>query len=440
MASSLFAHWGSLSPAQQAEILATEPGLTPPAGVSPDFNNPPNRNYIAIPVVTIFLTMVIVLGVLRLYSRIVMRTFKLEDYLGFLSYLPYLALTGLLIQIIHKLGFMVDQWNVSLGDVFTYSMVRISSTKSRLRLGSMLTAILTSQYLEVFRLLYAFFMLFAKSAILLEWKNIFVPHGTRNWFFWATMIMLGVNITTYTVAIFLTCFRCIPIWKIWQPWVDGHCFSQKPTDVATTFNNLAVDVVVLVLPQPIIWKLNMTRSRKVGVSVVFSMGLFAVTCAIGRVHSNLVLNYLGNTTVQGMANVLWSFGEATWVLMVFVAPGITRAFSSPFFADLIHTLRSWTRLGDGTKESTNRTPGQSGGDPWKHTIGSSRGKMRKPTATELALMDTRDMDGSLARPMNSESRMGNNEIWKTTWFESQEDSTSQASTQRIIGQQHPWMK
>lgn len=120
-------------------------------------------------------------------------------------------------------------------------------------------------------------MLFAKTAILLEWKNLFVPKNTKSWFFWATITMIVINVVAYTVAIIMTCIRCTPVWKIWQPWVDGTCSEQKATDVATTFINLAMDVVILLLPQPIIWKLNMTRQRRIGVSLIFSMGLLCVS-------------------------------------------------------------------------------------------------------------------------------------------------------------------
>lgn len=119
-------------------------------------------------------------------------------------------------------------------------------------------------------------MLLVKTAILLEWKNLFVPKKAKNWFFWATTVMIAINVIAYSVAIIMTCLRCHPISKIWQPWVIGNCSnlsSQKSMDVATTFVNLALDVSILLLPQPIIWKLNMTRQRRIGVSLVFSLGI-----------------------------------------------------------------------------------------------------------------------------------------------------------------------
>lgn len=146
-------NWKNLSTSEQAEILATRPGIEPPNGIVPNFDNPPTRNDIGISVATIFLLLVVVTGLLRLYSRVfVIRVFRLEDYLGFVSYIPFLGLTAVLICIIREIGFMVDQWNISLGTSSEWSM-----------------------YLWIYRLIYALVMLFAKTAILLEWKNLFVP-------------------------------------------------------------------------------------------------------------------------------------------------------------------------------------------------------------------------------------------------------------------------
>lgn len=122
-------------------------------------------------------------------------------------------------------------------------------------------------------------MLLAKMAILIEWKNLFVANKQKSWFFWATATMMCINTIAYGVAIIMTCVRCRPTQKVWQPWLDGTCSaisSQKHTDVATSFVNTALDVLILLLPQPIIWKLKMTRLRRIGVSLVFSLGLLYV--------------------------------------------------------------------------------------------------------------------------------------------------------------------
>ncbi|KAJ2998892.1 hypothetical protein NUW58_g174 [Xylaria curta] len=423
----LYIDWQNVSASERADLLATRPGVDPPDGIVPNFANPPTRNDIGISIVTLFFLLVVVTGSLRLYARVfVVRVLKLEDCLGFAAYvcphsIPYIGLNVVLIHIIRTIGFLVDGWNIPLGSSLQWSM-----------------------YLWIFRLIYALVMLFAKTAILLEWKNLFVPKGTRNWFFWATMTMLVINIITYSVAIILTCLRCKPVWKRWEPWVDGYCSDQKSTDVATTFINLALDVVILLLPQPIIWKLNMTWQRRIGVSLIFSVGLFVVTCAIGRVHTNLVLDYYGNTTRDGAVNLIWGYGEATFVMVVFAAPGIPKAFSKhSFLGGVVTTLRSWIRLDDGTRDNSDGS-NDAKGHHWVQTIGGSGGKERKPTETELDLMETRNDDGSEAGFNHTHAEevkdrtLGKN-IWKTTIFEAREDPASKTTTDQIVGRQHPWV-
>lgn len=169
-----------------------------------------------------------------------------------------------------------------------------------------------------------------------------------------------------------------------------------------------------------------------------------VVCAIGRIHSNIVLDYHGNTTQGGAINVIWGYGEATFVMMVFAAPGIPRAFTNQtFLVGVISTLRSWTRLGGGTRENSDGS-GQANGTHLVRAIRGRSGGARKPTATELDLMESRNTD-NLEAGLNSpcvvgpEGQIPENGIWKTTMLETQEDSASKASTEPIIGRQHPWM-
>ena len=73
-------NFGELSPSEQERILSTEPSIQPPDGIIPNFDNPPTRNDVGIPVVTIMLLLVTITGLLRLYSRVcVPKVLKLED-------------------------------------------------------------------------------------------------------------------------------------------------------------------------------------------------------------------------------------------------------------------------------------------------------------------------------------------------------------------------
>lgn len=115
-------------------------------------------------------------------------------------------------------------------------------------------------------------LLFSKTAILLEWVHIFVPMGTRNTFYWSAWVMMVANILVYGSAVITQLAGCQPLQRQWNFWLPGHCIDRKARTLVNLSFNLITDIMILLLPQPVIWKLHMTRSRKNGVVVAFSLG------------------------------------------------------------------------------------------------------------------------------------------------------------------------
>lgn len=113
-----------------------------------------------------------------------------------------------------------------------------------------------------------------KIAIMLEWLHIFVPRRTLNkTFFWVSCTMITLNIMYYAAAIVSVQFYCIPREKIWDRWLPGQCLDRKSLDTSTGCFNVLFDIILLLMPQRVIWKLQLSTKRKLGISFVFSMGL-----------------------------------------------------------------------------------------------------------------------------------------------------------------------
>ncbi|KAL9100716.1 MAG: hypothetical protein Q9163_003942 [Psora crenata] len=88
-------------------------------------------------------------------------------------------------------------------------------------------------------------------------------------------IMHGLN-TGYTAATVLGAFLiCQPLSALWNP-RTGSCGSQKSLGLFIGIFNLLLDVCVVILPMPVLWRLQMSMAKKVALTGIFGMGVVYV--------------------------------------------------------------------------------------------------------------------------------------------------------------------
>lgn len=76
----------------------------------------------------------------------------------------------------------------------------------------------------------------------------------------------------------LAIFTCWPVSKSWKK-IPGHCADTQHTFLAATTTNIFADVVLLVLPIPMLWKLHLETNRKVALLGIFVCGYWYVIVA-----------------------------------------------------------------------------------------------------------------------------------------------------------------
>jgi hypothetical protein len=116
-------------------------------------------------------------------------------------------------------------------------------------------------------------MALIKAAIVLEWARIFVPRGTRNVFWWTCWAVAVLNFAASIIMLFLNVFACNPREAFWNPLVIGSCTGALATIYIAPIINLVVDIIILVLPQRVIWGLQLSWRKKLGVSFLFGLGV-----------------------------------------------------------------------------------------------------------------------------------------------------------------------
>ena len=147
------------------------------------------------------------------------------------------------------------------------SIRMLSSTASNL---PTLTRGLSFQYIDIMLIMYGPLVTAIKLSVLLQYLNIFAT--TRRMMCVGCHMVIWSHVVLYTVYMFLRVFICSPREKFWHPLTPGHCFTADVSSIAAAFNALA-DFVILLLPQRTIWKLQMPRRRKIGISAIFLSGL-----------------------------------------------------------------------------------------------------------------------------------------------------------------------
>lgn len=87
------------------------------------------------------------------------------------------------------------------------------------------------------------------------------------------LVGVAVFIMAWAVAAFFAgIFACYPIAANWDVTVKGVCIDYGTVTLVIGIANVAVDFVMLSLPMPQLWKLQMSTRRKVLLSFTVSAG------------------------------------------------------------------------------------------------------------------------------------------------------------------------
>ncbi|KAI8944503.1 hypothetical protein F4801DRAFT_571488 [Xylaria longipes] len=279
--------------------LVNSSALPAPDGVIPNFDNPPNKNALGIGVVILCLSLATVCAGLRAFSKLVcVKKVEIEDYFAIIAYVFYRLCTILQLHSNSSLGILhwvcVDCPRIGLNCwLVRQSVGSFGARRSAIHVCELFQALMpgilsdvNSQVGHILQIVYSFTMLFAKTAVLLDWNRIFAPRRVRNTFFWLSHAVMLLNFLLYASAIIALGLSCRPQEKYWKFWLPGECTNSRALDISTSSFNLVIDTLILVLPQNSIWRLSISKQRKIGVALIFSVGVLYVATPLQSSYSN----------------------------------------------------------------------------------------------------------------------------------------------------------
>lgn len=96
------------------------------------------------------------------------------------------------------------------------------------------------------------------------------------------LIMMGIVTLYFVVYTMIIILTCIPIPRQWDTKIPGGCIDVELRLWVTVILNLAIDVLIVALPMPVVWRLQMPFSKRLLISLIFGAGLLLVGLFISK--------------------------------------------------------------------------------------------------------------------------------------------------------------
>jgi hypothetical protein len=134
----------------------------------------------------------------------------------------------------------------------------------------------------VFSHFYDFALVFVKLGILAFYWRVFVQP-----FFRSMVLAVAAFVTAWGIGITVTLLvACRPIAAYWDVKIHGECLNLVTFTYFTNISNLCTDVIIFLMPVPMIWNLQLPTRRKLLLMFIFCIGLG--TCIISAIRLTII--------------------------------------------------------------------------------------------------------------------------------------------------------
>ena len=125
------------------------------------------------------------------------------------------------------------------------------------------------KYLVAISVLYFGSVNIPKLAILVLYHRLFPNKKIRLAVRITAAVLVCLTISTVTTGL----ASCRPFAANWNPKLPGaYCINKEAYFRYGSIPNILTDIVILVLPVKIVWKLNMSTRLKIGLTATFIVG------------------------------------------------------------------------------------------------------------------------------------------------------------------------
>ncbi|KAG6359380.1 hypothetical protein INS49_012901 [Diaporthe citri] len=193
---------------------------------------------------------------LRWYARYQSSTLGVDDYLALLATIALLAVSA--VQLASSfIGFGVHVWVVDPRN-----------------------AIPLLRFYWISQQLYILDQLLTKISLLALYLRVF----PKRWISLTARYGIVVMVVQETIFYFLILLRCMPVSASWDIREKGRCLDLNAIGFAGAILGIAEHFAILVMPLPELWKLKLSKRKRIMLAFVFSLGSFSLFTSVIRIR------------------------------------------------------------------------------------------------------------------------------------------------------------
>ncbi|KAI7187531.1 hypothetical protein KC363_g5933 [Hortaea werneckii] len=175
------------------------------------------------------------------------------------------------------------------------------------------------KYFYLYQICYKLIGAFTKLTFCFLYLRIFNNQKTFHRITHAVMAIVAIGSLAFTVG---TVFQCLPVHRAWDRRVKGTCISNVAFWYSHAAFNTFFDVIVYLLPIPLIRSLKLRREQKTGVFSIFAFGAFVIAASIVRMVELRQSAHTSDPTWGSMIALIWTEVEANTSVIICCLPAL----------------------------------------------------------------------------------------------------------------------
>lgn len=276
---------------------------TPPKGVTPDFDHPTDVlrtvNYVTQALSLVFVTLFMFL---KYYAKttVLRGTWNLDDYVTYVSYVLFIGYC-IIGVIASEYGGGLNQWEVTTEQIVPFFQSGYAAT-----------------------IFYAPMAFTVKMSLLLIIAKVFGPVHKKTIFL--TWVFMGLLAGYYIAALVVKIRICWPISAYWEG-DTSKCLDQRAIITADAIVSAVSDLVILLMPTPLTWSLQLPLRKKLRVTGIPCAGGVATAFSVYRLGMIIAEGNSANQTIVFIKVILSGNAEVGIGLICACLPAVTAIYT-----------------------------------------------------------------------------------------------------------------